>query len=318
MEVEWTLGYALSEVHFLDEQPIGEVEELIEDEADVEFMYALESNGLTQVIDDHIVEVVEEMIDSMNEPIEASTNNEQYSEDNNAVANELVDRINEATEAHTNDEHYSDADNEVAEDMIDSMNEPIEASTNDEHYSDADNEVAEGMIDGINEAIEAHTNEALNSDDENVVAHGNESREQEQDEVVSGQDYEVGDSHHDDNDQGAVDYKHQEFQSEETATESESEREPLYIHSEDTSEGSVNELRQDSWSNPSTGDVEDLAEDDQEIFVGIDFRSIFADAESRSVISFARQMRQILLFPLLGIVNVVRRILFSIFRIRIR
>ena len=290
MEVEWTLGYALSEVHFLDEQPIGEVEELIEDEADVEFMNALESNGLTQVIDDHIVEVVEEMIDSMNEPIEASTNNEQYSEDNNAVANELVDRINEATEAHTNDEHYSDADNEVAE----------------------------GMIDGINEAIEAHTNEALNSDDENVVAHGNESREQEQDEVVSGQDYEVGDSHHDDNDQGAVDYKHHGFQSEETATESESEREPLYIHSEDTSEGSVNELRQDSWSNPSTGDVEDLAEDDQEIFVGIDFRSIFADAESRSVISFARQMRQILLFPLLGIVNVVRRILFSIFRIRIR
>lgn len=88
MEVEWTLGYALSEVHFLDEQPIGDVEELIENESDVEFLHVLKDSNLAQLIDDHIVEVVEELIESMHNPIEGS-------EDGGRISNEVEEAAEE-------------------------------------------------------------------------------------------------------------------------------------------------------------------------------------------------------------------------------
>lgn len=65
MEVEWTLGYALSEVKFLDDSTMEDVVELIEEaEADSELLYTLENNYLAQVVDDHVVEVIEELLDS--------------------------------------------------------------------------------------------------------------------------------------------------------------------------------------------------------------------------------------------------------------
>ena len=95
MEVEWTLGYALSEVHFLDEIPtIEEVEELIGSDSESEFLSALKSNDLAQVIDDHIVEVVEELIERINEPDEGSVSSDRIPEEAiTVIASDISDEL---------------------------------------------------------------------------------------------------------------------------------------------------------------------------------------------------------------------------------
>ena len=132
MEVEWTLGYALSEVHFLDEIPtIEEVEELIGSDSESEFLSALKSNDLAQVIDDHIVEVVEELIERINEPDEGSVSSDRIPEEAiteiaRAVSDELemYEEISGMVSEDNHDNRDSDASEELhAENIAENLSE---------------------------------------------------------------------------------------------------------------------------------------------------------------------------------------------------